>query len=446
LLRAGAAQSARLGPRYLIWVKLDKAFRFAGGDIVYVQRLHVSEFRCFRDATIEFNYPGRFVGGDRVKLPNVTLLLGNNAAGKSTVMKAIAWGGLAQVMAGSGLLPRMFVRRTETMPPTKNASVTADVILHDQELGSASNPISRKSQGVVQLVQNYEQFVSSAITDADSWQPIFDEQSPAFFIVGYGATRRSESSSTADPSYEKPRSIRYQRVASIFEDQVALASTSVAFSRINTLGRGAEAADLLNRLLPEDVRVLAGGPGEPNEFQAGGIRLLAVDLSDGYRAFVAWTLDLLYHLSQVAPPNSALTDLRGVVLIDEIDLHLHPKWQRVVVNSVATAFPNLQFVISSHSPLVAGSLEFTNILVAESNSAGEPTFARGTARVHGLTSDQILTSDYFGLATTRAVEMSTELHELAHAAWSGDFKASAKYLRTLARGLEEDTDSGDPAS
>jgi predicted ATP-binding protein involved in virulence len=82
-------------------------------------------------------------------------------------------------------------------------------------------------------------------------------------------------------------------------------------------------------------------------------------LSDGYRNMVGIVADIAHRASRLNPHLGvdAATNTQGVVLIDEIDLHLHPKWQREVVSNLKTAFPALQFIASTHSPFILQALE-----------------------------------------------------------------------------------------
>jgi len=82
-------------------------------------------------------------------------------------------------------------------------------------------------------------------------------------------------------------------------------------------------------------------------------------LSDGYRNTVAMVADIAYRASLLNPHfgANAAKSTSGVVLIDEIDLHLHPKWQRRVVRDLQTAFPELQFIATTHSPFILQSLD-----------------------------------------------------------------------------------------
>lgn len=82
-------------------------------------------------------------------------------------------------------------------------------------------------------------------------------------------------------------------------------------------------------------------------------------LSDGYRNMVGMVADIAHRASRLNPHlgSDAGSKTQGIVLIDEIDLHLHPKWQRRVVSNLKEAFPALQFIASTHSPFIIQSLE-----------------------------------------------------------------------------------------
>jgi predicted ATP-binding protein involved in virulence len=81
------------------------------------------------------------------------------------------------------------------------------------------------------------------------------------------------------------------------------------------------------------------------------------ELSDGYHVFISLVADIARRAVTLNESDGAEAPARveGVVLIDEIDLHLHPKWQRVALHALQKAFPRLQLVVSTHSPQVLSS-------------------------------------------------------------------------------------------
>lgn len=82
-------------------------------------------------------------------------------------------------------------------------------------------------------------------------------------------------------------------------------------------------------------------------------------LSDGVRSVLAMVMEISFRCYLLNPhlKENASIETNGVVLIDEIDLHLHPEWQKKIINDLRTAFPSLQFIVTTHAPLVVGSLK-----------------------------------------------------------------------------------------
>ena len=159
-----------------------------------------------------------------------------------------------------------------------------------------------------------------------------------------------------------------------------------------------------------------------------------MELSDGYRSYLAWICDLAYHLASVSDSDTDLAEIQGVVLVDEIDLHLHPRWQQVVLSQISEYLPNLQFIVTSHSPLVAGTLPAANILMMTTDEEGFPKVVRPEEEIQGRDADQILRSPPFGLETSRTPEFGRHLSNAYQEAASGDWDAALKVMDLFAHG------------
>lgn len=97
------------------------------------------------------------------------------------------------------------------------------------------------------------------------------------------------------------------------------------------------------------------------EVTKDGERLRVDQLSDGEKCLFAMAGDLARRLSIANPSASNPLEGEGVVLIDEIDLHLHPQWQKKIVRNLLHTFPNVQFIISTHSPQVLREIDRKHI-------------------------------------------------------------------------------------
>jgi hypothetical protein len=159
------------------------------------------------------------------------------------------------------------------------------------------------------------------------------------------------------------------------------------------------------------------------EFQsdaAGGGERAFSSLSDGFQNILSLGLDLALRALQLNPGlgASAFSETPGVVLIDEIDQHLHPTWQRTVAKGFHEAFPNMQFIMATHSPLVAlGSAQFAQTVHLRADAAG----ARAVELepyVLGATVDDTLRSEAFDVGTTwspRVLELLKDRSQILEA-------------------------------
>jgi energy-coupling factor transporter ATP-binding protein EcfA2 len=407
---------------------------------MYIDSIEVQNFRSVRKTRLDFTH-AEYEGTKafpRARIPNVNLILGNNGCGKTSILRTIALAALGPAVPDSGLRPDRWVRREPTPPKGevgRLASVKARFRGHRQDGVEDGTPLF--SDVSIREIGDLERLTWLG-PDEKEWYPVFSAKSDAFFFVGYGPNRRVELRESVDlGSRRSKRFERAQRVSSLFDDTYSLIPLSTWLPELSSTspGRTEEVLKLFERLAGRGhFRLIDEREGGEYLFQRGKLKVPFPALSDGYRAYFGWVADLVYHVCMTCPPSKRLADNRGVVLVDEIDLHLHPSWQRTVIHTLALALPNVQFIVTSHSPLVAGSLEWMNILHLTPSRNESSVAVRRRMRVHGLDADQVLLTRYFGLDTTRSAGQTRKIHDLTRRARDGDLKAAASLLETLGRG------------
>lgn len=125
----------------------------------------------------------------------------------------------------------------------------------------------------------------------------------------------------------------------------------------------------------------------------GNIHELRIEqMSDGYKIVISMVADLAARMAEANPsmPNPLIG--KGIVLIDEVDLHLHPLWQRIILKQLSHTFPNIQFVVSTHSPIIVVGASNIAQIVNLSSEKDEMNSGVNTGSI-----GQVLLSDWFGL-------------------------------------------------
>lgn len=188
----------------------------------------------------------------------------------------------------------------------------------------------------------------------------------------------------------------------------------------------------VRRFLPGYTRLRVSEGQRPRLLiDRAGATLSVRQLSDGERGSLALVLDLTRRLAQANPGlDDPVADGPGVVLIDEIDLHLHPKWQREIVRNLPEAFPKLQFIATTHSPQVIGEVEHDRIQIMAHGEVFSPT--------HSLGVDSSRVLEEIMDAPPRSSEVQALLDAFSKAVADKKLKVASRSVAELATKLGED--------
>ena len=419
---------------------------------MYVESVSMTDFRCFEKAETTFVYPG-VAGLPEGALPNVTLLIGINGAGKTSLLKGVALACLSPIISQAGYYPSLLIRKTKTKDEQpKVAEIRCNAkdarLLYKKMFVRDGHPsmslIISKISGQDYFSEftwlGYNFVTWNRIGNPETGEIIehsnsqeenglcafHSEVSPNYFLLGYGASRRSEYLENPDAQRSRRRHPRFQRVAGLFEEFITLYPLAAWYPLLKSKSRTKEVRDLLNSLLPGRMQFTGECEGGEGLFNNDGVTLPFGALSDGFRSYIGLLADMLYNMHTVSPKGK-LADLAGVVMIDDIDIHLHPGWQREIVPKLAETFPKLQFIITTHSPLVVGTVHAANIRVVEENR-----ILQYTEQTDGRSADQILMSSYFGLESPRSPDKQKRLKKTAkRVADTHDPAAAVEFLKEL---------------
>lgn len=268
-----------------------------------------------------------------------------------------------------------------------------------------------------------------------AWNGSWGEQPNGWFYAGYGPFRRLMGEG-ADETRLMLGPLPVARVATLFREGASLAE-SVQWLKFHHLRRlelreGSaklveDVIDLLNDGLLPDGFSVDDVDSEGLWIRNGDRRYPLDEMSDGYRAVNALIIDMIRAMhegggasvfTRSADDGRPIIDVPGVVLIDEVEAHLHVSWQRRIGPWMCRHFPNIQFIVTTHSPYVCQAASPNGLIRLA--GPGEPQTAEVLDEeeqrrvIHG-TGDDAVVSDLFGLEslfTPETLDLRQELAEV----------------------------------
>lgn len=166
-------------------------------------------------------------------------------------------------------------------------------------------------------------------------------------------------------------------------------------------------------------------------------RVTVSQLSDGEKCLMALVGDLARRMAIANPHLENPLASEGIVLIDEIDLHLHPKWQRMVLPQLQATFPRCQFLISTHSPSVITHVPAESLFLLHVDETG--IAVEQAHESYGKTANQVL-EDLMGLEFTRPASVAQAINQLYDLISANQFKKANLLIEQLKKQIGEDPD------
>ena len=379
---------------------------------MYISKIHLENIRCFEEIKLDLT-------GD-AGIRNWAVILGNNGLGKTTLLRSIAVG-LCDRTSAAGLISDLqgdWIRQGAT-PNTGKIRIT----LHDPEKKrDFYSEIEISNGGGREQIAIKKNPVDDGLDD--------------IFVCAYGAARGVQG--TRD--YRKYRT--QDSVYTLFDYETGLQNPELILRRL------ASREANINEILESIDKILMLDSGS-TELDTSGISIKGPwgnvpfgSVGDGYRSTLTWVTDFLgwamFHYGQILDRDR----LHGIVLLDEIEQHLHPIWQRHIVRLLSEQFPKTQFIGTSHSPLCAsGSADLKEeecrLVVLERSEHKGSVDANELASLRGLRADQVLTSNAFGLEETRNPNVEKELRKFRQLLLSNSLNsAEEKELASLRGSIE----------
>ena len=375
----------------------------------YFTSLTLRNVRCFGDDPVTLDLSDGETADGLKKPAQWTVLMGENGTGKTTVLEALQV--LHYTLRGhrfGGTAAPILLLPTDTKDPEVAAQV--DALLLYISLGRAGSVEGFHVEASVSsgdMATPHSQWFQNATTDPKNLlDPLATPAAgPKPFPTLLYRVDRAESGRGKEPGRGTATNPLEPAEWLAALEHAALKSGSNSQASVQFK----KAQRMLAHLLPGVEEVRVSNPdvlslAAPVEFFVPPDDWVPLHrVAFGYQSLFAWVIDHLARLIEHYPDSRDPLTEPAVVLVDEIELHLHPKMQREVMGKLSDWFPNTQFIVTTHSPLIAQAAAERRanfaVLAREKDAAGNPA---GPVRIDntpeavaGWRLEQILASDLF---------------------------------------------------
>ena len=405
---------------------------------MHIQRLHVRNFRGFDDQEFQFH-------------PRFNVVIGDNATGKTALLRALrvaiaSWFLGIKDRNTVGIRPddvRLVGTAYEageyTFEEQYPVVVSATGSFDDLNLGPREIEWTRTLNGPNgRTTRRHAKQIKDVSREAD--QSVRHGEDVTLPLVAYYSTsrlylepRRTQRRRQSPEKRDLSRFVGYQDCIDKRLDTKALTQwierqSWMAFQE----GSPSTLFQLVQRAIVNVVEGATAIRYDPEReevivvFEDG--RVYPLDhLSDGQRTTLTLVGDVAVRAARLNPHlgNEAIERTPGVVLIDELEMHLHPTWQRHIVDDLNRVFPTIQFVATTHSPQVISEIEDGNILLLERTASGIEV---NEEEAYGLDSNWVL--QHIMKVSPRPRDVEDQLSKAEDALARKDFEQAREHLQT----------------
>ena len=336
----------------------------------WVQNIRLRDFGPIADLEVTFPAP-------RSGAEPWLAIVGENGVGKSSFLKAIT---LALV----------------------SSEIARELVPDAREL---HNRNTRRRKGFVEVVLSDGQR-RRVLFHSNKKKLEFEGQDVNIPVIALGAHRIASSKGAA---VNLPHA---DATNNLFDPVLPLADTEAWLADPNDVS----AADF--KTLGDNLKVLIDLPASTEisrlkrtiYFSGKNARLSLTQMSDGFRSVIGLVTHIMKYLAVETP---VMSEAEGTVLLDELELHLHPSWKIQIVSQLRALFPRVRFIITTHDPLCLRGLNTNESFVFNRHPETEEIMLNPLELRPGMDVDDLLTGGWFGLGSTYDRETDDMIHELS---------------------------------
>lgn len=370
-----------------------------------IVRLLLTNVRCYDNLDVSFLHTDE-KGEEGIRMR--TIILGNNGTGKSTILKSIAL-----LLCGSSALGELLGKPNDWIKKgTESCKIEAEL----QTLAGEERKVSLE----ISLDDNLTKLITRNKESLKLLDDALEHTDRNYLNIGYGVHRKIGTSNFNNENNFSDS--RANNVATLFDSNASLHPLESWLMELDYL-KGEEGLatikSTLDKLLPDTTFEGIDKEAKSVKFKNTDGLLDFKQLSDGFQITANWLGDLLYRITNTYKDLRNPLNSSFILLIDEVALHIHPAWQRTIIQSIANIFPNAQIIATTHSPFVAqqaGDSELFTIIRKEDNQLDLFHYENDPRK---LLIHQIILSDIFGLPTDESLAVEQAKNKIRKKGLSG---------------------------
>lgn len=357
---------------------------------MYLQKLTLHNFKCFEDLELEFH-------------PNLTVIVGANGSGKTSVLEAaaIAVSTLFVKMdrlSGRSIdksqahLKAFSIGSTKDVQPQYPVTVKASAVIEKEEATwsrSLNKPAGSTTvidaKEIIDIGARFQEQLRKGDTSlilpviayygtGRLWDYHREKQNDVFETNNRSNGYIDCVDGTANIKlmmnwFSKMTVQKYQNqelgAGDIPELEAVYSAMESCYQRIT----GSDFVKIQYSMATRELEVAYKDP-------SGKLMRIPINqLSDGYKSTISLVADIAYRMAVLNPQllGDVCRETEGIILIDEVDLHLHPTWQQRILKDLTEIFPKVQFIVSTHAPAVISTVKSENIVMLDNGEAWEPS-------------------------------------------------------------------------
>jgi predicted ATP-binding protein involved in virulence len=412
---------------------------------MFISKLKLHNFRKFEDFEIELN-------------EHLNVLTGKNGSGKSSILDALAIS-MGTFMMGLDGCKSLSIDKTDALNKSFTLSGTVDLqsmypvdisaegeldgkkISWKRSLNSAEGRTTKiEANEIIDISRSYQERIRKG--DASLILPLL-----SYYGTGRLWAKKKQRNSTgkranrlngcldclAAETNEKLMLTWFQNMT-IQKYQNRRPSTSLkavenAVVRCCQILTGHDEIEVNYNLNTQEIDVIDSSAAE------GKVKFPMHELSDGYRNTISMIADIAYRMAVLNPQlDDPVKETPGIILIDEVDLHLHPQWQQIVLGMLRDIFPSVQFIVTTHAPAVIASIHKENVILIRDEKKG----VQPAEEVYGKNTDSILN------AVMETSERPKEIKKLFNECYNQLDKGNIEEAERILHEIEKRIGTNDP--